>query len=144
MATSIFRKVANFFGFNSSYDEETEEYIAEIKQQKEPIQKVFNFSRDKKVTSEIALSYPKSLEDSKKIADYLKGKKAVILNLPKEDPEMSKRIVDFVCGVVCAIDGECEKIEENLFLFVPPSISIIKGEHRSKEKDNKDDYIFKE
>ncbi len=144
MTTNILRKVANFLGFNSSYDEEAEEYIPEVKPQKEPIQKVFNFSRDRKVTSEIALAYPKNLEDSKKIADYLKEKKAVILNLQREDPEMSKRIVDFVCGVVCAIDGECEKIDENLFLFVPPSITIIRGDKHSKEKDNKDDYLFGE
>ncbi len=129
MATNIIRKVANFLGFNSSYDEEGEEYIPELKAQKEPIQKVFSFSKDKRVSSEIAIAYPKNLEDSKKISDYLKEKKAVILNLRGEDPEMSKRIVDFACGVVCAIDGECEKIDENLFYEVATpeqAVNLIK------------------
>ena len=73
---------------------------------------------------EVAVIEPKAYNESISIAEALKERKTVILNLQLLDREQSQRIVDFLCGCTHALDGSQRKIGENVFIFTPSNINI--------------------
>ena len=83
----------------------------------------------------VVVVHPEAFEDSKEIADHLKTKKPIVVNLEKLDPEISKKIIDFLSGAVYALDGNIQKISKGIFLIVPYNMGIMgdfKDELRSK------------
>ena len=73
---------------------------------------------------EVVVIEPKAYNESISIAEALKERKTVILNLQLLDREQSQRIVDFLCGCTHALDGSQRKIGENVFIFTPSNINI--------------------
>lgn len=73
---------------------------------------------------EVVVIEPKAYNESITIAEALKDRKTVILNLQLLDREQSMRIVDFLCGCTHALNGSQRKIGENVFIFTPSNINI--------------------
>ncbi len=83
----------------------------------------------------VVVVHPESFEDSKEIADHLKTKKPIVVNLEKIDAEVAKKIIDFLSGAVYALDGNIQKISKGIFLIVPYNMGIMgdfKDELRNK------------
>ena len=76
---------------------------------------------------EIVRFHPTSFQDSRKAASDLVASKAVILNLEDLDKEASRRMVDFLSGVVFAMDGDVQKIAQSAYVFCPPNVFITGG-----------------
>jgi cell division inhibitor SepF len=72
---------------------------------------------------------PKSFEDSQSIADQLKNRRPVIVNLENADKALAKRVVDFISGTTYALSGNMQKVGNGIFLFVPNNVDIS-GEMR--------------
>jgi cell division inhibitor SepF len=79
----------------------------------------------------IVLAEPKSFEDGRKIADDLKQKKPVVVNLEVLDHESARRCIDFLSGTIYALNGSVEKIAESVFLFAPASVGVEENRKRS-------------
>jgi FtsZ-interacting cell division protein YlmF len=79
----------------------------------------------------IVLAEPKSFEDGRKIADDLKLKKPVVVNLEVLDHESARRCIDFLSGTIYALNGSVEKIAESVFLFAPVSVGVEENRMRS-------------
>jgi cell division inhibitor SepF len=77
---------------------------------------------------------PSSFEQTQNIAEHLKSRRAVVLNLEKTDSSISQRIVDFVCGTTYALGGNMQKIGNGIFMFVPNNVDIS-GETSFKMND---------
>lgn len=79
---------------------------------------------------------PVSFEEAQGIAEHLKTRKSVILNLENTDPALSQRIVDFISGTTYALGGNMQKVGNGIFLFVPNNVDIS-GEmsFRTNERD---------
>lgn len=73
---------------------------------------------------EVIVFEPRAYNESIQIAEALKEKKTVILNLQLLDREQSQRIVDFLCGCTHALDGNQRKIGECVFIFTPSNINL--------------------
>lgn len=74
---------------------------------------------------EVVVFEPRSYNEStKQIAEALKEKKTVILNLQLLDREQSQRVVDFLCGCTYALGGDQRKIGECVFIFTPDNINL--------------------
>jgi cell division inhibitor SepF len=73
---------------------------------------------------------PRSFEDSQNIADQLKNRRPVIVNLENAEKALAKRIVDFISGTTYALSGNMQKVGNGIFLFVPNNVDIS-GEIRS-------------
>ncbi len=73
---------------------------------------------------EVIVFEPRSYNESKQIAEALKDKKTVILNLQLLDREQSQRVVDFLCGCTYALEGDQRKIGECVFIFTPDNINL--------------------
>ena len=73
---------------------------------------------------EVAVLQPQSYEDSREIADRLKSKKAVVINLEELQKEDAVKVLDFVSGVVYALEGDIQKVSSGIFLIAPYNVSI--------------------
>lgn len=67
---------------------------------------------------------PHSFDEVQEIADHLKTHKPVVVSLENLDRELAKRIVDFVSGTTYALDGNLQRVADEIFLFTPKEIPI--------------------
>ncbi len=77
---------------------------------------------------EIVRFHPTSFQDSRKAATDLVSSKAVIVNLEELDKDSARRMVDFLSGVVFAMDGDVQKIAQSAYVFCPPNVFITGGQ----------------
>ncbi|MCT0194095.1 cell division protein SepF [Lactiplantibacillus plantarum] len=123
--------ISNFFGVgdpDSQYEEPTEASQAaaptESATNTRSTPKVVPMQGGKSVNSKIALFEPKIYSDVKEIATQLLKNQAVIINFDHVDDEMARRIVDFLTGTVFAINGEIERIGDEIFLCIPENYEV--------------------
>ena len=67
---------------------------------------------------------PRAYSESQQIADYLKKRNTVVVNLKRVTSEQAKRIVDFLSGTIYAIGGEIQKIGGGIFLCTPNNVNV--------------------
>lgn len=70
----------------------------------------------------------RGFEDAKRVADMLRERIPVILDLRDTDPVLVRRLVDFSSGLVYALDGSMRKTAEGVLLVSPPRIKILERE----------------
>lgn len=68
--------------------------------------------------------HPASISDAKIVADGLKSGQQQIVNLESAPVERASRVLDFLSGVVYALDGSVEKVGEKVYLFAPANVRI--------------------
>jgi cell division inhibitor SepF len=73
---------------------------------------------------------PASFDDAQALADRLKRRQPVILNLQNADRELSRRMVDFCAGLTYALDGRIQTVADRLFLLTPHDVEISAEESR--------------
>ena len=74
--------------------------------------------------SKMILLEPRAFSESQQIADYLKKRNTVVVNLKRVTPEQGKRIIDFVSGCLYAIGGSMQKLGDGIFLCTPKNINV--------------------
>ncbi|OKL37203.1 cell division protein SepF [Domibacillus mangrovi] len=74
--------------------------------------------------AKVIMAEPRIFAEAQEIADHLKMKKAVIVNLQRIQTDQARRIVDFLGGTVYAIGGEIQQIGEKIFFCAPENIEI--------------------
>ena len=68
---------------------------------------------------------PESFNECSKLVDNLKNRKPVIVNLEKLDSETARKIFDFLGGATYALNGNVQKIANNIFVFAPENVAIF-------------------
>ena len=71
---------------------------------------------------------PTSYSESPKVADCLKAGQAVVLNLEDMDDAEARRMIDYVAGVLYAVDGKIERPAGRTFLLTPRGVSVASKE----------------
>jgi len=74
--------------------------------------------------SKMILLEPRAYSESQQIADYLKTRNTVVVNLKRVTSDQAKRIVDFLSGTIYAISGDIQKIGGGIFLCTPNNINV--------------------
>ncbi|MBT9588117.1 cell division protein SepF [bacterium] len=90
---------------------------------------------------EIVVLEPASFADAREIAESLKVKKCILLNMRKTDKELARRIVDFLSGISYAMEGNSQKVADNIFLFVPGHMEIVIADHQDQAPNKQEDLI---
>ena len=72
----------------------------------------------------IMLFEPRIFSDVKAIASKLLAGQAAVVNFQRIDDEQAHRVVDFLSGVVFAVDGEIQRIGEQIFLCTPHDFEV--------------------
>ena len=75
-------------------------------------------------TGKMILLEPRAFSESQQIADHLKKRNTVVVNMKRVTSEQAKRIIDFLSGTVYAIGGDLQKIGVGIFLCTPKNISV--------------------
>lgn len=90
--------------------------------------------------SKLILLEPRAYSESQQIADHLKNRHTVVVNLKRVTTDQAKRIVDFLSGTIYAIGGDLQKIGGGIFLCTPKNMSvqgkITEEENKEKVHDN--------
>ena len=104
--------------------------------------------------SKMMLLEPRAYSESQQIADYLKNRSAVVVNLKRVTPDQAKRIVDFLYGTIYAIGGDLQKLGGGIFLCTPNNVNVegtineennnssSKSSRGKKDKDNEEEDFF--
>ncbi len=74
--------------------------------------------------SMMMLYEPRSYSESQKIAEFLKNRSAVVVNLKRVTPDVAKRIIDFLYGTIFAINGDLQKLGGGIFLCTPNNVNV--------------------
>lgn len=74
--------------------------------------------------TKMVLFEPRSFGEAEVVGSRLKEGRAVVVNLHKLDREFARRTVDFLSGVVYALDGNVQKIGQNVILCYPSDIGV--------------------
>ncbi len=74
---------------------------------------------------QVILTRPESFNDAPTIANNLRNKKAVVLNLENVDKALARRVVDFLSGCTYALDGSVKKISQATYLFCPYNMEVL-------------------
>ena len=74
---------------------------------------------------------PKGFDECSKLVDSLKSRKPVIVNLEKLDSDTAIKIFDFLGGATYALNGNVQKVANNIFIFAPENVAIsAEGENK--------------
>lgn len=98
-----------------------------------------------KVTSggsgKMILLEPRAFSESQQIADQLKNRNTVVVNMKRVTAEQAKRIIDFLSGTVYALGGDLQKIGTGIFLCTPKDVNVegAISDDDEKGKKNKED-----
>ena len=74
--------------------------------------------------NKMILLEPRAYSESQQIADHLKKKNTVVVNMKRVTPDQAKRIVDFLSGTVYALGGDLQKIGGGIFLCTPKNVNV--------------------
>lgn len=94
-----------------------------------------------KTGNKMILLEPRAYSESQQIADHLKNRNSVVVNLKRVTASQAKRIIDFLSGCVYSIGGKMEKISVGVYLCTPKNVTVTGKitEETEKTTDNKDD-----
>ena len=147
MSEGFIKKFKDWMSIEEEYHEEDEGYdTIEEENQEEPKVEVNNHqvTRSSKVVNlhtnsqmKVVIVEPKKYDDVTVIADHLRQRRAVIVNLEsvEEEPELKKSIYYFISGAVYILDGSMQKVSKSIFILAPNNVDIdanIKKELESK------------
>lgn len=122
--------VKDFVGFGDiDYEEEAEmeEVVEEVVEERAPL-----FSRRNKVVAldraaaqpSIVVLKPRCFNNTTEVADQIKQRRPVILDVGNLDPEEARRVVDFIAGTVYGLNGDIQKVSGGIFVATPASYEI--------------------
>ena len=72
----------------------------------------------------VVLVKPERFENASEIADHLKDKRTVVLNLESTNKDIARRLIDFLSGVAYAGEGKIKKVAANTYIITPYSVDI--------------------
>lgn len=77
------------------------------------------------------------IDEAKQYGDLLLDRKTVLLNLESTSLEDARRLLDFLSGVVHAVDGKIEKVGKKTFVATPHNVDVTgSAEIIEEETDN--------
>lgn len=75
-------------------------------------------------SSKVHLAEPRVYAEAQDIAEHLKSKRAVVVNLQRIEKSQGLRIIDFLSGTVYALGGDIQRIGTDIFLCVPDTVEV--------------------
>jgi cell division inhibitor SepF len=127
-ARKLMDKMLNIMGFEEEPLEEEEKWREDRYREEEEITpskrrgQVVNLHAQRQL--KVVVVEPHSFDEVQGIADNLKSRRPVVINLELADAELAKRVVDFISGCTYALNGSLQKVGNGIFLSVPSNMDI--------------------
>lgn len=118
------------------YGEQPAEASAEPEEYSAPVRNVFKRDRDSSRTSaapaaerggkmKLILANPEVFEEAAEIADNLREKRAVLMNIENAPREVQRRLIDFLSGVAYALGGKIKRVSAQAYILTPTNIDLV-------------------
>ncbi|MFC5403073.1 cell division protein SepF [Cohnella soli] len=132
----VMNKFLNYLGLQEEqeqeHDQDRDRFVGLEEQEietpayemRKPIAKNNVVSIHSQKNARVVLNEPRSYEEAQEIADQLKSRRAVVVNLQRVRRDQAIRIVDFLSGTVYALGGQISKIGTDIFLCTPDSVEV--------------------
>ncbi len=120
---SVLHRIGAFFSLGDD-DADVDETASASPQ---PKAKVVSFSAreaSRAGNPEVAVFAPRAFGDVTDIADALRSRQVVIVNVQQADRGLLQRIVDFTSGVAYTLEGKIQKLAEGMYLVVPAGVQV--------------------
>ncbi|MBT2581864.1 cell division protein SepF [Planococcus sp. ISL-109] len=88
------------------------------------VQNIVNLQNSAASSSKVSLAEPRVYAEAQDIAESLKNKQAVVVNLQRIERDQALRIIDFLSGTVYALGGDIQRIGTDIFLCVPDTVEV--------------------
>lgn len=126
-------RVLGFMGFEEEVPERVQDDRPQGEKHADSRKKatVVNLHAQRQVR--VVVVEPKSFDEVQSIAEHLKNRRPVIVNLEQVDTEVARRIVDFASGATFALNGSQQKVGGGIFLFAPHNVDI-EGDMKEVER----------
>ena len=95
-----------------------------------------NDKSSSKSGNKMILVEPRAYSESQQIADHLKRRNSVVVNLKRVTADQAKRIIDFLSGTLYAIGGDLQKLGNGIYLCTPKNVDV-EGRISEEESDKK-------
>lgn len=152
----VFNKFKDLVGLEE-YEEEEMDYEEESYRppaQQAPVKPRYNSSnvvpmQNKTVKSitnafKLVVIEPSGFDECSKLVDSLKSRKPIIVNLEKLESDTARKIFDFLGGATYALNGNVQKVANNIFIFAPENVAIFaEGENKPYSFSGGDDNPWK-
>ena len=73
----------------------------------------------------VVLVKPERFENASEIADHLKEKRTVVINLESTNKDIARRLIDFLSGVAYAGEGKIKKVAASTYIITPYHVDIM-------------------
>lgn len=74
---------------------------------------------------QVVLVKPERFENAAEIADHLREKRTVVLNLEQTNKDIARRLIDFLSGVAYAQEGKIKKVAVSTYIITPYNVDIM-------------------
>ncbi len=74
---------------------------------------------------QVVLVKPDRFDAVTEVADHLRDKKAIVLNLESTNKDVARRLVDFLSGCAYALDGKIKKVAISTYIVTPYNVEIV-------------------
>ena len=74
---------------------------------------------------QVVLVKPERFENASEIADHLREKRTVVLNLESTNKDIDRRLLDFLSGVAYANEGKIKKVAISTYIITPYNVDIL-------------------
>ena len=93
--------------------------------------------------NKMILLEPRAYSESQQIADHLKNRNSVVVNLKRVTSDQAKRIIDFLSGCIYAISGTMQQVGVGIYLCTPKNVNVQGkiSEDNKVEKENPEEEI---
>ena len=73
----------------------------------------------------VVLVKPDKYENAPEIADHLRERRTVVINLEQTNKDVAKRLIDFLSGVAYAQEGKIKKVANSTYMITPYNVNIL-------------------
>ena len=74
---------------------------------------------------QVILVKPDRFDTVSEIADHLRDKKSIVLNLESTNKDVARRLVDFLSGCAYALDGKIKKVAISTYILTPYNVEVV-------------------
>ena len=75
--------------------------------------------------AQLVLVKPERFETAAEIADHLRERRSVVMNLEQTAKDTARRLIDFLSGVAYALDGKIKKVAANTYIITPYNVDVM-------------------
>ena len=73
---------------------------------------------------QITIIEPRLYSEVQEVADYVLSSQTVIVNFRRMDHEQATKMIDFLMGVTYAVNGDIQRLDEEIFICTPQSVTV--------------------